>query len=66
MEQQNPNPKQTEFDDDYYDGPSWEKRSKRRNARRNTKQDLRNLDWNDPDGLDYFEEEDNWEKFNGH
>ena len=63
---QNPNPNQIDYDDDCYDGPSWEKRSKRRNARRSTKQDLKGLNWDDPDIVeDYYEEEDTWEKFNG-
>ena len=55
-----------DFDDDTYDGPSWEKRSRRRNDRRSTKRELRNLNWNNlEDPSEYYEEEDTWEKFDG-
>ena len=60
-----PNNNRNDFydDEENYDVPAWEKRSRRRNDRRTTKQDLRNLNWDEVDIDDYIDDE--WEKFDG-
>ncbi len=53
-------------DEEYYDGPVWEKRNIRKHQRRGKKQDLKSFNW-DAVNLedDYFLEEGEWEKFYG-
>ena len=60
----NPNNKKDFDDDETYEGPSWEKRSRRRNDRRVIKRDLKNLNWDEVDVSDFIDDE--WEKFDGH